>query len=166
MWERDVKIKQIRKDVLIVSKKKSYFKRTQRCESSAFSTVIDKFFPQPGPVQPQMKWLLPPADAFKMRSFTDSFFFFFLRPHPRHVEGPRRRSCQPTATPHPSHVFDLHHNSWQHWILSPLSKARDWTQILIDTSWVHYCWATTGTPGFTESKLLSVTSPHLTGIQN
>ena len=34
----------------------------------------------------------------------------------------------------------------QHQILNPLSKAGDGTHILMDTSWVHYCWATTGTP--------------------
>ena len=37
----------------------------------------------------------------------------------------------------------LHHSSWQHWILNPLSKARDQTCILRDTS--HFCWATAGT---------------------
>ena len=31
---------------------------------------------------------------------------------------------------------DLHHSSWQCRILDPLSKARDRTCILIDTSWV------------------------------
>ena len=30
-----------------------------------------------------------------------------------------------TAMPGPSHICDLH-NSWQCWILNPLSKARDW----------------------------------------
>ena len=30
-----------------------------------------------------------------------------------------------TATEDPSHVCNLHHSSQQHWILSPLSKARD-----------------------------------------
>ena len=30
-----------------------------------------------------------------------------------------------TATPDPSHVCDLHHSSWQHWILDLLSEARD-----------------------------------------
>ena len=34
----------------------------------------------------------------------------------------------------------------QHWILSPLNKARDRTHVLMDTSWVCNHWATTGTP--------------------
>ena len=42
----------------------------------------------------------------------------------------------------------LHHSSWQHQILDPPSKARDWTCILIDSSRVRYHWATTGTPAF------------------
>ena len=50
-----------------------------------------------------------------------------------------------TATQHPSHVFDLHHSSQQHRMLNPLSGARDRTHILMDTSWVHYGWATMGT---------------------
>ena len=36
-----------------------------------------------------------------------------------------------------SHICDLHHSSWQRWILNPLSTARDQTCILIDISWVH-----------------------------
>ena len=48
--------------------------------------------------------------------------------------------------PESSHIFDLHYSSQQHWILNPLSKARDWTCTLMDTSWVRYCWATRGTP--------------------
>ena len=43
-------------------------------------------------------------------------------------------------------MCDLHHSSWQHQILNPLREARDRTRILIDTSQVHYLWATTGTP--------------------
>ena len=34
---------------------------------------------------------------------------------------------------------DLHHSSWQHWILNPLSAAGDQTQVLMDTGWAHYC---------------------------
>ena len=41
-----------------------------------------------------------------------------------------------TATPNLSCVCDLHHSSWQHPVLNPLSKARDETCILMDISQV------------------------------
>ena len=34
-------------------------------------------------------------------------------------------STPATATRDPSHVWDLHRSLWQHWILNPLSEARD-----------------------------------------
>ena len=46
----------------------------------------------------------------------------------------------------PSCICDLHHNSWQCWILNPLTEARNRTHILMDASRVRYCWATMGTP--------------------
>ena len=51
-----------------------------------------------------------------------------------------------TATPDRSHVCDLHHSSWQHQILNPLSKARDRTYYLIVSSWICFHCAMTGTP--------------------
>ena len=42
--------------------------------------------------------------------------------------------------------IELHHSSHQCQILNPLSKARDQTLILMDTSQIHFYWATTGTP--------------------
>ena len=51
-----------------------------------------------------------------------------------------------TATPDPSLICDLHCSTQQPRILNPLIEARDRTQILTDTSQVHYCLATTGTP--------------------
>ena len=42
-----------------------------------------------------------------------------------------------TATPDPSHVFSLHHSSRQCQILNPMSEAKDWTCILMDTSQVR-----------------------------
>ena len=45
-----------------------------------------------------------------------------------------------------SRVFDLHHSSWQHWILNPLSKARDPTGNLTLPSRIHFRCATTGPP--------------------
>ena len=44
-----------------------------------------------------------------------------------------------------SHLYD---SSQQCWIFNLLSKARDQTCILMDTSWVHYHWAMMGTPSF------------------
>ena len=41
-----------------------------------------------------------------------------------------------TATPDPSCVCDLHPSLWARRILNPLSGARDWICILMDTSWV------------------------------
>ena len=39
-----------------------------------------------------------------------------------------------TAMPDPSHVCDLYHSSQQYGIRNLLSKARDWTCVLMDTS--------------------------------
>ena len=39
------------------------------------------------------------------------------------------------ATRDPSHVCNLQHCSRQHRILNPVSKARDWTRVLMNTSW-------------------------------
>ena len=49
-----------------------------------------------------------------------------------------------TAMWDPSHICNLHHSSRQHQIPDPLSKARDRTHILMDTSRIHYHWATMG----------------------
>ena len=59
-----------------------------------------------------------------------------------------------TATPNLSHVCDLHHSSQQHWMLNPLSSSRDGTRILMDTSWIRFCCATTGTPSRIPSRIL------------
>ena len=47
----------------------------------------------------------------------------------------------------PFSLFDFifYHSSQQRWILNPLSRARDQIHILMDTSWIHYHWATMGT---------------------
>ena len=94
-----------------------------------------------------------------------TFLFFFLGPHPWHMEVPRlgvKLELQlpayiaATATRDPSHVCDLHHRSWQHWILNSLSKARDPTYYLMDTSWFCYPWATKGAPVLGSLKLWDV----------
>ena len=48
--------------------------------------------------------------------------------------------------PDPSCLCDLQHSSRQCQILNPLNEAKDQTCILMDTSQVHYSWATMGTP--------------------
>ena len=48
-----------------------------------------------------------------------------------------------TATLDPSHMCNLHHSSRQYQILNPLSEARDWTCIFMDTSHIHFRGATT-----------------------
>ena len=50
-----------------------------------------------------------------------------------------------TAMPDLSCACNLHHSSQQHWILNPLSKARDWTRNLMVLSWICFCCAMTGT---------------------
>ena len=51
-----------------------------------------------------------------------------------------------TATCDLSHIFSLHHSSWQCWIPNPMSEARDGNCILMDTSQIHFCCATVGIP--------------------
>ena len=67
------------------------------------------------------------------------FFFvfsFFLGPYPWHMEVPRLgvelelqlpAYTTATATLDLSHNCNLHHSSWQCWMLNPPSKARDCT---------------------------------------
>ena len=52
---------------------------------------------------------------------------------------------QAIVMPNLSHVFCLHCSLQQCWILNPLNGARDGISILMDTSHVHYRWASTGT---------------------
>ena len=79
--------------------------------------------------------------------FPFSFFLFCLGPHLPHMEVPRLgveselqllAYTTANATWDLSHICNLHHSSRQRQILYPLSKARDQTHILVDTSWVPY----------------------------
>ena len=81
-------------------------------------------------------------------------YIVLLGTHSWHMEVPRlwvkselQRLAYTTAIarPDPSCLCNLYHSSQQHGILNPLSKARDQTQVLMDTSRVHYRWAITGT---------------------
>ena len=81
--------------------------------------------------------------------------FVFLGPHLRHMGVPRLgvqlelllpAYATATATQDPSSICDLHHSSWQHWILNPLSRARDRTRNLMVPSRIPFHCATTGPP--------------------
>ena len=85
--------------------------------------------------------------------FVCLFVFCFLGP--LHMEIPRvgvKSELQPlayvidTATRDRGLVCDLHHPSRQRRIPDPLSKARDQTHILMDTSRIHFCQAMLDTP--------------------
>ena len=74
------------------------------------------------------------------------YFSFFFGPYQWHMEVSRegveleRQSpacITATATPDLSHICDLHLSVPQRRILNPLSKARGWTHILMDTRRVH-----------------------------
>ena len=78
--------------------------------------------------------------------------------HLWHMEIPRlgveSDSCWPQLQPQQdlSCICNLHHSSWQCWILNPLSVARDQTCILVHASQFRFRWATTGTPDDTNVK--------------
>ena len=101
-------------------------------------------------INPTLSWW----DFNMLLGFWLVVLFFFLGMHPQYMEVPRlgvKPELQPpaytidTSTPDPSHICDLHHSLWQCQILNPLSKARDWTFILMDARQIHFHWAMTGT---------------------
>ena len=94
----------------------------------------------------------------RRRSVTIDFFFFFVfclfRASPVAHGGSQARGLiravaaslpRATATPDLSCVCDLHHSSWQCWILNPLSKARDRTCNPMVPSRICFCCTMMGT---------------------
>ena len=73
-----------------------------------------------------------------------------------------------TATQDLSHVCHLHHSSWQRWILNPLnlSKARDQTRILTETSQICIYCATMGTPKHCPSECSPCAVAQVVGTRN
>ena len=91
------------------------------------------------------------------------FFLFFLGLYPQHMKVPRLwvkselqllAYTRAIAIQDPSHIFDLHHSSWQHQILNPLREARDRSCNLMVPRRIHFCCATMETPLHTFFKLL------------
>ena len=76
-----------------------------------------------------------------MKALFRFFFFIFLGPHPWHMEVLRlgvesELLAYTTATARLDPICVC--NSWQRWILNPLSKARDQTHVLMDTSQICF----------------------------
>ena len=65
-------------------------------------------------------------------SSSSSIFFVFLELYLWHMEVPRLGNRIRAV------AASLCHSSRQYWFLNPLSKARDRTRVLMDTSWVCY----------------------------
>ena len=91
------------------------------------------------------------------------FCFCFLGMHLRHTEVPRlgvksevqlQVYATATATWDLSCICDLRHSSLQHWILNPLSEARDRTCILMDPHWVCSLLCHEGNSSLTSFTLL------------
>ena len=88
---------------------------------------------------------------FRLFLFVCLFLFFvFLGMHLGHrgfqsrgrIRAVATGLYQATAMPNLSRVCSIHYSSWQCQILNPLSKARDWTHVLMDASQIHFHWAT------------------------
>ena len=112
----------------------------QRCAQPDFMRTID--------------WRVWTLEIF-LSSFLSSFLSFFFKAASvasgsSQAKGAIRAtaSClhHSNSKPDPSHIYDLHHSSWQRRILNPLSRARDRIHILMDTGWVLNLLSTTGTP--------------------
>ena len=109
--------------------------------------------------------------------FSNPYFFkiyFFgggvLGPNLWHMEVPRLGvkselkllrdlSCiciWATAMRDLSCICDPHHSSQQCQTLNPVGKGWHQTRILLDTTWVPYCWATTRTPVFAFLKIRGI----------
>ena len=99
-----------------------------------------------------------------------TYLLSFLVPHPWHMEVSRLgvKSEQQLqayiiaiAMQNLSCICGLHHSSTQLQILNPLSKARDGIHILMDTSQIHFCCPTIGTPFLLCKRTISNSQSHL-----
>ena len=135
--------------------------------SSLFAQALWEQNLKKGYTQPSRS---PELKSHWFRVFFLSFFlaFFlscFLGPQVQHVKVPRLGVesklkllawATATAMPDPSCICDPRYSLWH---VKPLSKVRDQTCILMDTSWVCFSWAATGTPHwFSKTDVMGVLS--------
>ena len=115
---------------------------------------ISKFVPSSSALSTQRHWLFSPFSV-HVFYFILSYFLLF-RVTPAAYGSTQARGwigaaafvgyAAAIAMWDPGWVCNIYHNSQQHRILNPLSKARDWTWILTDIRFLTY-WASMGTPG-------------------
>ena len=100
-----------------------------------------------------ISWGLPSCSSIISLAVSNLPFFFFLRAiyvaYGRSMLGVKselqlQAYATAMATPDLSHIYKLCCHLQQHQILNPLSEARDWTHILMDTM-CSICWITKGT---------------------
>ena len=93
--------------------------------------------------------------TFPLVTFVLFCLALLFRATPWHMEVPRLgvefelqllAYTTATATWDPSRICNLHHSSWQHQILNPMSKARGRTHNLMGPSRIRFCCTMTGTP--------------------
>ena len=101
-----------------------------------------------GNARPLTHWMRPgmePATPWLLGGFvnhwamTDGNSSFFLRAATMAYGDSQARGWIGTV------AVGLHPSSLQCWILNSLSKARDWTCVLMDTSQICFLWATMAT---------------------
>ena len=81
----------------------------------------------------------PTFNSFHLSGGLFFFFFGLFRATPMADESSQARGWIGAV------AVDLHHSSPQHQIFNPLSNARDWTCVLMDTSQICFCRASMGT---------------------
>ena len=110
-------------------------------------------------------------------SFLYFLFFLLFRAAPEangssqawgRIEATTTSLCHSHRTRDLSHICKLHHSSQQLWIPNSLSKARDCTCILMDTSHIRFHCAMKETPRkhLFLSQVPSLTLPHYLGRQH
>jgi len=135
--------------------KEKWSKVKQRCRGNdclPFSLVRKKVFTDLLIIGEQQNWRVNTICQWSVMTFATGVLLFsflppsllsFLRPHSQHMDVPRlgvKSELQlpayttATAMQDPNHTCHLHCRLWQPWILNPLSKARDQTCILTDTT--------------------------------
>ena len=98
------------------------------------------------------------------------FFLLFLGLHLQHVEDMEVSrlgveselqlvaKARATAMQDLNHVCNLYHGLLQRQILNSMTEARDQMCILMDPTWIRFCWAMMRTPSC-ESLLMVIQKP-------